>query len=282
MRSFLEIDIMKSSFMKKLFLVIFVFIGFQPIFAQKIESKPNPPMAVNDFGNFLESFQRQALEQKLRNYNDSTSSAIVIITVPDLQGYDIAEVALKYLRDWGIGVQGKNNGVVILVSKAERKARIETGYGMEGVLPDILAKQIIDQRMVPFFKNNDYYAGFDNAVDAIIEAAAGEYKADPKQAKGKPSVGSIILLVVIFIIIIFIFSGKGGGGGGSYMSRKGSRSFMDALPWFLMGSMLGGGGRGGGFGGGRGGGFGGGGFGGGGFGGFGGGGGGGGGASGGW
>lgn len=261
--------------MKKILFLFFLF-GFQSVFAQKIESRPQPPMAVNDYGNFLEPFQRQALEQKLRSYNDSTSSAIVIITVPDLQGYDIAEVALKYMRDWGIGVKGKNNGVLLLVSKAERKARIETGYGMEGVLPDILAKQIIDQRMIPFFKSNDYYAGFDNAVDAIIAAAAGEYKADPK-GKDKPSGGSIILLVVIFIIIIFVFSGKGGGGGGgSYMSRKGSRSFMDGVPWFLLGSMLGSGGRGGGFGGGGGG------FGGGGFGGFGGGSGGGGGASGGW
>ncbi len=142
--------------MKNIFLLIFIF-GFQSLFAQKIESRPVPPMAVNDFGNMLEPFQKQALEQKLRNYNDSTSSAIVIITVPDLQGYDIAEVALKYLRDWGIGVKGKNNGVLILVSKAEHKARIETGYGMEGVLPDILARQIIDERMIPFFKNNDYY-----------------------------------------------------------------------------------------------------------------------------
>jgi uncharacterized protein len=153
---------------------------------------------------------------------------------------------------------------------------------MEGVLPDILAKQIIDQRMIPYFKNDDYYGGFDNAVDAIIQAAAGEYKADPKAAKsGKPSIGTILILVIIFVIIISLFSG-GGGGGGSYMSRKGSKSFMGGLPWFLLGSMMGGGGRGGGFGGG---GFGGGGFGGGGgggFGGFGGGGGGGGGASGGW
>ncbi|MEO9003222.1 MAG: TPM domain-containing protein, partial [Ginsengibacter sp.] len=174
------------------------------------------------------------------------------------------------------GVKEKNNGVLILVSKSEHKARIETGYGMEGVLPDILAKQIIDQRMIPFFKNNDYYSGLDNAVDAIIQAAAGEYKADPKAGNKGGGFGSIILLVVIFLIILFIFSGRGGGGGGSYMSRKGSRSFLNALPWFLMGNMLGGGGRGGGFGGG---GFGGGG---GGFGGFGGGGGGGGGASGGW
>ena len=263
--------------MKNIFLLLFLF-GFQSVFAQKIESKPQPPMAVNDFGNMLAPFQRQALEEKLRNYNDSTSSAIVIVTVPDLQGYDIAEVSLKYLRDWGIGVKDKNNGVLILVSKADHKARIETGYGMEGVLPDILAKQIIDQRMIPFFKNNDYYAGFNNAVDAIIQAAAGEYKADPASQKtGRPSVGTIILLAVIFIVIVSLFSGRGGGGG-SYMSRKGSKDFLGGLPWFLLGSMLGGGGRGGGgFGGGGGGGFGGGGFG-----GFGGGGGGGGGASGGW
>jgi len=269
--------------MKKFVLLLFLF-SFQSLFAQKIETKPVPAMAVNDFGNLLEPFQRQALEEKLRNYNDSTSSAIVIITVPDLQGYDIAEVALKYLRDWGIGVKGKNNGVLILVSKAEHKARIETGYGMEGVLPDITAKEIIDQRMIPFFKNNDYYAGFNNAIDAIIQAAAGEYKAEPKAAKnGKPSIGTIFILVIIFVVIISLFSGRGGGGGGSYMSRKGSKSFLGGLPWFLLGSMLGGGGRDrGGFGGGGFGGGGGGGFGGGGFGGFGGGSGGGGGASGGW
>jgi len=216
--------------MKKIIL-LFLLFGSQSLFAQKIEKRPEPPMAVNDFGNFLEPFQRQALEEKLRNYNDSTSSAIVIVTVPDLQGYDIAEVALKYLREWGIGVKGKNNGVLILVSKAEHKARIETGYGMEGVLPDILAKQIIDERMIPFFKNGDYYAGFNNAVDAIIQAAAGEYKAEPAQKKGKPSFGTILILVIFLVVIISIFSGRGGGGG-SYMSRKGSKNFMGGLPWF--------------------------------------------------
>src|SRR5215217_3519598 len=145
--------------MKK-FLLIFILFSIQFVNAQTIQPRPNPPMAVNDFGNFLEPFQREALERKIRDYNDSTSSAIVIITVPNLQGYDIAEVALKYLREWGPGTAGKDNGVIILVSKEERKARIETGYGMEGVLPDITAKHIIDEVMVPNFKANDYYRGF--------------------------------------------------------------------------------------------------------------------------
>lgn len=267
--------------MKKIILLLFISVGISTVFGQQIEKRPNPPVAVNDFANMLEPFQREALEQKIRNYNDTTSTGIVIITVPSLQGYDIAEVALKYMRTWGPGEKGKNNGVIILVSKGDHKARIETGYGMEGVLPDILCKQIIDERMIPFFKNNDYYAGFDNAVDAIIQAAAGEYKVDPNaKLKDKFSIGKLIPVIILFIIIIFFISSRGGGGGGSYMSRRGSRSFMDALPWFLLGNMMGGGGRGGGgFGGG---GFGGGGFGGGGFGGFGGGSGGGGGASGGW
>jgi uncharacterized protein len=258
-------------------LLIFLLLFTNHVFAQKIFDKPNPPQAVNDFGNFLEPFQRESLEKKIRDYNDSTSSAIVIITVPDLQGYDIAEVALKYMREWKPGIADKNNGVIILVSKEERKARIETGYGMEGVLPDVTAKNIIEERMIPYFKQNDYYRGFDNAVDAIIQAAAGEYKAVPKKANHPGAFKGIIILAIIFIFILSSFFG-GGRGGGSYMSRRGSRGLGSALPWFLLGNMLGGGGnRGGGWGGG---GFGGGG--GGGFGGFGGGSGGGGGASGGW
>lgn len=259
--------------MKKFFLLLLLFSS-QFVKAQTIQPRPNPPQAVNDFGNFLEPFQKEALEKKIRDYNDSTSSAIVIITVPNLQGYDIAELAIKYLRDWGIGTKEKNNGVLILVSKAERKARIETGYGMEGVLPDITAKHIIDDVMVPNFKANDYYRGFDRTIDAIILAARGEYKALPKNKKS--GVFSFKTIFILIIILIFILSGFGGGGGGNYMSRKGSRG-LGGLPWFMLGSMLGGSGRGGGFGGGS---FGGGG--GGGFGGFGGGSGGGGGASGGW
>lgn len=262
--------------MKK-FLLIFLLFSVQFSIAQEMFRKPNPPQAVNDFGNFLEPFQREALERKIRDYNDSTSSAIVIITVPDLQGYDISELSLKYLREWGIGTAEKNNGVVILVSKAERKSRIETGYGMEGVLPDITAKHIIEERMIPYFKENDFYRGFDNTVDAIILAAAGEYKAAPRN---KTSRGvSLQSIIFIIIIIIFLLSRMGGGGGGNYMSRRGSRGLGGGgLPWFILGNVLGGGGNRGGWGD-SGGGFGGGG---GGFGGFGGGGGGGGGASGGW
>lgn len=260
--------------MKKL-LVIFFLFSFPFVNAQTIEPRPNPPLAVNDFAKLLEPFQREALEQKLRDYNDSTSSAIVIITVPTLNGYDVSEVALKYLRDWGVGTKERDNGVVILVAKQEHKINIQTGYGMEGVLPDITAKHIIDERMTPAFKEDDYFRGFDQAIDAIILAARGEYKADTHKSSRGPKLPFKTVFIIIIIIIILI--SRGGGGRGNYMSRRGSRG-LGGLPWFVLGNMMGSGGRGGG--GWGGGGFGGGG--GGGFGGFGGGSGGGGGASGGW
>ena len=252
--------------MKKLLLISFLLISCSA-FSQTLYTRPNPPQAVNDFGNFLEAPQRAALEQKIRAYNDSTSSAIVIITVPDLQGDDIADLSLKYLRGWGIGTKEKNNGILILVSKQDRKARIETGYGMEGPIPDITAKHIIDEQMIPNFKTNDYYEGFDKTIDAIIKAAAGEYQAAPVKSVSPLRFKPILILIII--IIFFIISSRGGSGGGSSIGRGG------ALP-FILGSMLGSGFGGGGRGGDGGG------FGGGGFGGFGGGGGGGGGASGGW
>src|SRR3954466_862651 len=101
--------------MKKL-LIILILLSTQFAFAQAevvIYKRPDPPRAVNDFGNFLEPFQRDALEQKIRAYNDSTSSAIIIITLPDLKGYDIAELGLKYMREWKPGVAEKDNGVII-------------------------------------------------------------------------------------------------------------------------------------------------------------------------
>ncbi len=163
--------------MKRFLLILVLSFAGITLFAQKIYDRPKPPQAVNDFAHMLAPFQADALEQKLNAYNDSTSSAIVIITVPSLNGDDISNVALAYLRGWGVGTKEKNNGVVILVSQGDRKVNIQTGYGMEGVLPDVTAKDIIDNRIVPAFKDSDYYRGLDNAVDAIEQAAAGEYQA---------------------------------------------------------------------------------------------------------
>ena len=233
--------------------------------------KPNPARLVNDFTGTLTPEQKESLEQKLYRYDDSTSNQVAVVIIPTTGDYSIDEVSLKILRDWGIGNKGNNNGIVILIAKNDHKIRIEVGYGLEGAIPDVTAKAIIDNDLTPAFREENYYRGLDKATDDIIKAAAGEYKAPEgygkRKGKGIGS-GAIIFFIILFIIISSI--GRRGGGGGM-MSRRGYGGI--GTGW-ILGSMLGGGsGGGGGWSGGGGGG---------GFGGFGGGGGGGGGASGGW
>jgi uncharacterized protein len=262
--------------MKKIVLILLVFTR-SFAWAQNVPAPPNPPRLVNDFAHVMTADQIQDLENKLVAYDDSTSIQIAVVTIQTTGDYAIDDYALKILRDWKVGNKKTNNGVVVLAAIQDHKVFIATGYGMEGVLPDITAKEIIDNEIVPNFReNNNYYRGFDLATNAIIQASRGEYKApEGYNQRKKPGSGggNILGLIIFFVIIFFLISrggGRGGGGGGMF-SRTG------ILP-FIIGDMIGSASRGGGgWSGGGGGGFGGGGFG-----GFGGGGGGGGGAGGGW
>jgi uncharacterized protein len=259
--------------MKLFFTAIFFLISFcaSAQIDKVVPKRPAPPKLVNDFTNTLTQYQVDALENKLVAYDDSTSNQIAVIIIPGTGNYSVEEVALEIIRKWGVGNKDKNNGIILLVAKDDRKLRIEVGYGLEGAVPDITAKSIIDNYITPNFKEGNYYRGLDEGTDAIIRAAAGEYKAPAGYgSKKKKSVGwSTIIFIIVFLLIAMA---GGGRGGGNMMSRKGSGGFTAA---WILGSLLGGSGR-------SGGGWSGGGGGGGGFGGFGGGGGGGGGASGGW
>lgn len=255
-------------------------------YGQNIPAKPNPPRLVNDFAHVMTGDQIATLERKLVAYDDSTSVQIAVVTVPTIGDDAIEDYALKILRDWGVGNKRTNNGVVILAAIKERKVYIATGYGMEGSIPDITARTIVDNEIIPNFKGGDadnYYRGFNSAADALIKAAAGEYKApagyDNGARRHRGRGGNVIgFLVIVGIIIVILISRGGGGGGGR--GRGGLFGGSGILP-FIIGDMIGSAGRRGGWSGG-GGDWGGGGGGGGGFGGFGGGSGGGGGAGGSW
>jgi uncharacterized protein len=207
-----------------------------------IPARPNPPRLVNDFTNTLTPAQVQALENKLVSYNDSTSSQIAVVIINTLEGYDVADYALKLGREWGIGGKEFNNGVLLLVAKDDHKMRIEVGYGLEGAIPDITAKHIMEEGITPYFKEDNYYRGIDRGTDDIIKAAAGEYKAPTnyKKSKSRPGFGAILALIVLFII----FGAMGGG--------RSSGGTMSGAGW-IIGSLINSGRGGGGFGGGGGG-----------------------------
>ena len=151
--------------------------------AQSLPPRPNPPRLVNDLAGLMQPGEASQLEQKLVAYNDSTSSQIAVVTVPNLDGNEIADYAQKLYESWGIGRKGKNNGILILVAQQEHTARIQTGYGLEGAVPDAIAKRIISNTLVPAFRQNQYYAGLDRATDQLIALAKGEYQADPADAR---------------------------------------------------------------------------------------------------
>lgn len=237
------------------------------LFAQELPERPNPPRLVNDRANLLTPDQQNALERKLVAFDDSTSNQIAIVILESIGDADPGDYATELGRKWGVGGSQFNNGVVLFITtgggQGRRHVFIAPGYGLERAIPDITAKQIVDNELIPYLREGDYFRGINNAVDALMKAAAGEYKVT-RRKKSKDGPGGFLILLVIFIIIMIISRRGGGGRGGGMMSRRGYRgSAVPPIWWFPTGG--GGGSRGGGFGGGGGGfgGFGGGGFGGG-------------------
>lgn len=219
---------------------------------QDVPPKPNPPTRVNDLAHVMTQDQTDALERKLVAYNDSTTSDIVVVTVQDIGSSTIEDYALKILRTWGVGDKKNNNGIVILADIKDRQVTIQVGYGLEGAIPDVTAKSIIENEIVPNFRgggSDNYYRGFDQASDALIKAAAGEYKAPEGNARGRHQgrntgngIGAFFIILIV-IFIIFIRRGGGGGrGGGGYFGGGGWLPFLFGT---MIGRGLGGGGGGG-------------------------------------
>jgi len=217
---------------------------------QKIPPKPSPPMLVNDLADILTREQEQHLEEKLVRFDDTTSIQIAVVTIASLEGSDVGEYAVELGRKWQVGNKATNNGIVLLISKGDRKVFIAPGYGLESKITDYEAKTIIDREIIPNFKNGSFYRGIDEGVDALIQVTQGAYKAPKGYADrggDKEEVFGIIVIIVIIIIFIFI-ARKGGGGGGDTMGRRGHRH-RDSLPPFIFFPTGGGGGSGGGGGG---------------------------------
>jgi uncharacterized protein len=237
-----------------LFLFLFLFADAQ--IEKMIPPQPSPPRLVTDLTGTLTADQIGALEAKLVAYDDSTSNQIAVVIIPTTGDYDISDFSFALGRQWGVGNKKNNNGVVVLVAKNDRKVFIAPGYGLEGAIPDITAKQIVDNIIVPNFKGNDFYGGLDQGTDALMEAARGEYKAPQGYGErgSKKKIPALPLIIIMIVVFMIVSRGGGGGGrGGSFRSRRGFKSFRGPpIIWFPSG----GGGGGGGFGGGGGGGFG--------------------------
>lgn len=212
-------------------LVLCSFIAF----AQDFPERSNT--LVTDYTNTLSAEDKQSLETKLVAFNDSTSTQIAVVILKSVGNYDINEYGAALGRKWGIGQKGKNNGILILVAIGDRKLTIQTGYGAEGALPDIVTQEIRVNDINPRFKQGDYYGGLNAGVDQIIKYTKGEYKADKKPQDNQKGGGSVLIIIIIVVVIlVLIFRNRGGGGGRQIIGSRGGAS---PFWWFLAGSMLG-------------------------------------------
>lgn len=219
--------------------------------AQQQPDFPELSGRVVDQAEMLDASVESQLTAMLKAHEQATTEQVVVVTLPNLQGYPIEQFGYQLGRHWGIGQQGEDNGALLIVAEEERAVRIEVGYGLEGRLTDAQSSVIISQIIVPAFKQGDFAGGITRGAQAMIrvlggdplqQAAAGGSRQADDPARGPMSIFFFVLLLVVTMLV----RGGGRGRGG----KRGGRSGL--LGAVLLGAALGGrgGGGGGGFGGG--------------------------------
>lgn len=247
-----------SIFLKLLVCLLVTQISFAQF---DIPEKPSFQTSVYDYANVLSADEKAQLEEKLIRYSDSTTTQIVVITIESLKSEDIGILTPKWGHAWGIGGTEKNdNGVIILLAKAEKKIWISAGYGLEDRLTAGIGGEITRNIINPEFEAGSYYKGLDKGTDALFDVFKGKYKGERKQSKKDKNIPILPIIIIVFIILALISRNKKDGG------NSGSSGVGPSLLDVILLSSLGRGGGSGGFGGGSsggggfGGGFGGGGF----------------------
>ena len=199
---------------------------------------PAPAAYFNDYAHVVSAGTANRLNQTLADFERQSSDQILVAVFPKLQSdSDVADYCVRVFRAWGVGQKSKNNGAVLFVFVQDHKLFLQTGYGLEGVLPDALCKRIIDEQITPRFKAGDYEGGLSAGVTAILAATKGEYQgtgqtvADGHSDQGIHR-GWLAILIFFFVIILMVRA----------FSARGRRSWLYTGAGWAAGSGWGGGG----------------------------------------
>jgi uncharacterized protein len=156
---------------------------------------------VNDLAGVLDAAAAARLESRLADFERETTHQIAVLTVPSLEGEPIETFAFRVAEAWQLGQAGADNGILVVVAPQDRRARIEVGYGLEGVVPDAIAKRVLEDVMFGHFRSGDFAGGIEAGIDALMQAARGEVvTAQPPARRGSPHADP--LAVVFFAALI--------------------------------------------------------------------------------
>lgn len=208
--------------------------------ADELPSPMTPARLVNDFAGLMDEQDKAALEDSLVRFAVNTSTQVTVVTVTDLNGYDIAQYAQEIAEKWGVGQKGKDNGVIILVKPktddSRGQAYIGTGYGAEGALPDVTCSRIVNEKMIPFFKDGNYSGGIRVGAIAVMQALNGEFEADAEEEDEMPAWAFVVIFLAIVIFLTLASdNGNGNNGGGRHITRSTGDEWITAS---IIGSSL--------------------------------------------
>ncbi len=192
-------------YLRKHFFILFIFAFFALIFALPsiaLTIPDKPSGYVNDYVSLLSQSTKESLAKTLLNFEKETSNQIVIAIFKSLEGESLEDFSIRLADKWKIGTKKKDNGVILLIFKDDRQVRIETGYGLEGALPDAVCNQIIRYEIVPSFKQGNFDKGVVDAVSAIINATKGEYKSDGAKDDNLEANKFILFLALMFYLVL--------------------------------------------------------------------------------
>ena len=191
---------------------------------------------VNDYAGMLSPGVEHQLDLLLQAFEQSDSTQIVVLTIPSLEGESLEDFSMRVAEQWRIGRKGLDNGAILIVSRADRKVRIEVGYGMEGRLTDLKAGRIIREAIVPEFRAGRFDQGVVSGVQAIIDSVRGEFKAAEKKDSGGLNVRNLtdtIPFLILFVFVVFALGRMsrtlGTAAGGFFMPFLGHMAFSPGL-----------------------------------------------------
>ncbi|TXF11289.1 TPM domain-containing protein [Pelomicrobium methylotrophicum] len=195
---------------------------------------------VTDLAGMLSDAQRQALAQRLAAFEKKKGSQIAVLIVPTVRPETIEQYAIRVAEQWKLGRKGVDDGVLVLVARDDRQLRIEVGYGLEGVLSDALAKRIIAEVMVPYFREGDFYGGLSAGIERIIGVIEGEPLPPPRESK--PFRGPSASMLEFLFVAGFLLATIGGAVLRALFGRLPAAALvgtgMGLLGWLWLGSFL--------------------------------------------
>jgi uncharacterized protein len=213
--------------------------------ARAAETLPPPPTAYfNDYAGLVSAADAARLDAKLRQFAEQTSTQVLVVVFPSLPSPSLEDFTVRAAESWRVGRKDWDNGAVLFVFVNDRKMRVETGYGLEGALPDQLAGRILDEQVRPRFRAGDWVGGLEAGIDGILAATRGEYTAPPKKAQAVPIVP---VLIIVLFVVLFLWLASQGSRNVHVGRTYGRRGWRRDSGYWGGGSTWGGGGGGGGW-----------------------------------